>query len=202
MLNGRAPLSGLTIAAPNQDMLRVCGRYLINCLSMAAGARQPVSQPPGQSRHGGSFRRSPCCDAKDVNLAVESAQRAWESGWRDLAPAKREAILHAVARKLRENLEEIAELEMLQIGKPISDARDEAGLGARVFEYYAGAVTKFCGQTIPVGRGGFDFTSGSRWASWPALCPGIFHSQLAAGKRRPRWPRATVSCSSPHPCRL
>src|SRR2546429_5758361 len=56
------------------------------------------------------------------------------------------------------SLEEIAQLDTLHVGKPISDARDEASLGARVFEYYAGAVTKFCGQTIPVGRGGFDFT--------------------------------------------
>jgi len=68
-------------------------------------------------------------DVTEVNAAVESAQRAWESGWRDLAPGKRAAILFAVARKLRDNLEEIAQLEMLQIGKPISDARDEVGLG-------------------------------------------------------------------------
>ena len=46
----------------------------------------------------------------------------------------------------------------MQIGKPIADARDEAGLGARVFEFYAGAVTQFGGQTLPVARGGFDFT--------------------------------------------
>src|SRR5207245_7253749 len=85
-------------------------------------------------------------EVADVNAAAESAQRAWEAGWRDLAPDKREAVLHAVTRTLRANLEEIAQLETLQIGKPISDARDEAGLGARVFEYYAGAVSKFCGQ--------------------------------------------------------
>src|SRR5207302_7451545 len=66
--------------------------------------------------------------------------------------------LFNVARVLRENLEQIAQLETLHIGKPISDARDEAGLGARVFEYYAGAISKFCGQTIPIARGGFDFT--------------------------------------------
>ena len=37
-----------------------------------------------------------------------------------------------MARVLRENLEKIAQMEMLNVGKPISDARDEAGLGARV----------------------------------------------------------------------
>src|SRR2546426_6488337 len=83
------------------------------------------------------FAEVAAADVADVNAAVESAQRAWESGWRDLAPGKREAVLHAVAHELREHAEEIALLEMLHIGKPIRDAREEAALGARVFEYYA-----------------------------------------------------------------
>src|SRR5262249_45316884 len=119
-----------------------------------SGRRTPLINPATEE----AFVEVAAADPADVSTAVASAQKAWEGGWRDLAPAKREAVLHAVARTLREHLEEIAQLETLHIGKPISDARDEAGLGARVFEYYAGAVTKFCGQTIPVGRGGFDFT--------------------------------------------
>ncbi|MEO8429319.1 MAG: aldehyde dehydrogenase family protein, partial [Verrucomicrobiota bacterium] len=105
-----------------------------------------------------SFAEVAAADIADVNASVESAQRAWESGWRDLTPGKRAEILFNVARVLRENAERIARLETMQIGKPISDARDEAALGARVFEYYAGAIGKFGGQTIPVARGGFDFT--------------------------------------------
>src|SRR5947208_3481355 len=64
---------------------------------------------------------------EDVNAAVESAHKAWVSGWRDLTPGKRTEILFNVARALRDNIERIARLEMLQIGKPIGDARDEAG---------------------------------------------------------------------------
>src|SRR6266496_2606855 len=104
------------------------------------------------------FAEVAAADAADVNAAVESAQRAWESGWRDLTPGKRTEVLFSVAAKLRAHIEELAQWETRQIGKPISDARDEAALGARVFEYYAGAVTQFYGQTIPVARGGFDFT--------------------------------------------
>src|SRR5262245_21104314 len=103
------------------------------------------------------FAEVAAADIADVNTAVETSHRAWKSGWRDVAPGKRSEILFNIARVLRENIEQIAQLETLHIGKPISDARDEAALGARVFEYYAGAVTKFCGQTIPVSRGGFDF---------------------------------------------
>src|ERR1041385_4198355 len=88
------------------------------------------------------FAEVASADVADINTAVESAHRAWESGWRDLAPGKRTEILFNVSRVLRENLEQIAQLETMHIGKPISDARDEAALGARVFEFYAGAVTK------------------------------------------------------------
>lgn len=124
-------------------------------------------------------------DAALAASAVESAQRAWESGWRDLAPGKRTEILFNVARNLREHVEEIAQLELLQIGKPISDARDEAGLGARVFEYYAGAVTKFFGQTIPVSRGGFDFTLREPMGVVAAIVPWNFPFPIACWKAAP-----------------
>src|SRR5881296_323613 len=131
------------------------------------------------------FGEVAAADVADVNAAVESAQRVWESGWRDVAPGKREAILHAVARKLREHLEEIAQLETLHIGKPISDARDEASLGARVFEYYAGAIAQFCGQTIPVARGGFDFTLRQPMGVVAAIVPWNFPFPIACWKAAP-----------------
>src|SRR5204862_3158949 len=139
-----------------------------------------------------SFVEVAAGDVADMNAAVESAQCAWESGWRDLAPGKREAALHAVAGKLREHIEEIAQLRSLQIGKPISDARDEASLGARVFEYYAGAVTRCCGQTIPVGRGGFDFTLHQPMGVVAAIVPWNFPFPIACWKAAPAL--ATGNC--------
>ncbi len=124
-------------------------------------------------------------DAADVNTAVESAQRAWETGWRDLTPGKRTEILFNVARMLREQMEEIAQLETLHIGKPISDARDEAALGARVFEYYAGAITQLCGETIPVARGGFDFTLRQPMGVVAAIVPWNFPFPIACWKAAP-----------------
>src|SRR5438445_13237619 len=147
----------------------------------ASGRRTTLTNPATEK----SFVEIAAGDVADVNAAVESAQRAWESGWRDLAPGKREAALHAVARELREHLEEIAERETLHIGKTISDARDEAGLGARVFEYYAGAVTKFCGQTIPVGRGGFDFTLRQSMGVVACIVPWNFPFPIACWKAAP-----------------
>src|SRR4051812_44575596 len=92
---------------------------------------------------------------EDVDRALQNANRAFEQIWRDFNPGRRAEILFAIARLIRENAEEIAQLDMKSIGKPIADARDEAMLGAKIFEYYAGAIGKFCGQTIPVAAGGF-----------------------------------------------
>jgi acyl-CoA reductase-like NAD-dependent aldehyde dehydrogenase len=124
-------------------------------------------------------------DVADVNLAVESAQRAWEGGWRDLAPGKRAEILFNVARMIRDYAEHLAEMECANVGKPISDARDEIGLGAKVFEYYAGAVGKFYGQTIPVGRGGFDFTLRQSMGVVACIVPWNFPFPIAAWKAAP-----------------
>lgn len=124
-------------------------------------------------------------DVADVTQAVESAHKVWESSWRDLAPGKRTEILFNVARAVRENLESLAQLETMQIGKPISDARDEIGLGARVFEYYAGAVTRIYGQIIPVAKGGFDFTLRQPMGVVAAIVPWNFPFPIACWKAAP-----------------
>lgn len=121
----------------------------------------------------------------DVEAAIGGAQRAFEAEWRDLSPRKRTDILFNVARVIRENLETLAQLECQNIGKPIADARDEIALGARVFEYYAGAVTKFFGQTIPVARGGFDFTLRQPMGVIAAIVPWNFPFPIACWKVAP-----------------
>jgi betaine-aldehyde dehydrogenase len=121
----------------------------------------------------------------DVETAAAGAQQAHEKEWRDIKPARRAEILFRVAQEIRLRGEELAQLEMLNIGKPISDARDEIALGARTFEYYAGAVSKFCGQTIPVGRGGFDFTLRQPLGVVAAIVPWNFPFPIACWKVAP-----------------
>src|SRR5262249_8059613 len=58
-------------------------------------------------------------------------------------------------------------------------------LGARIFEYYAGAVTKFFGQTIPVARGGFDFTLRQPMGVVAAIVPWNFPFPIACWKTAP-----------------
>ena len=118
----------------------------------------------------------------EIENAVAGAQRAFENGWRDMAPGRRAEILFAVAEKLRAHAAEIASLDMRNVGKPIADARDEAALGARIFEYYAGAVSKFFGETIPVARGGLNFTLRQPMGVVAAIVPWNFPFPIACWK--------------------
>src|ERR1700722_16447854 len=122
---------------------------------------------------------------QDVDTAVIGAQKAFEQGWRDYTPGKRAEVLFKIARVLREHAEELSQLESLNIGKPISDARDEIGMGARTFEYYAGAISKFGGQTIPVARGGFDYTLRVPMGVVAAIVPWNFPFPIATWKVAP-----------------
>ena len=159
------------------DSLFVDGKFR----AATTGKRTALTNPATEE----VFCEVAAADVADVNAAVESAHQAWECGWRDLAPGKRGEILFNVARVLRENLEAIALLETQNIGKPISDARDEIGLGARIFEFYAGGVTKFYGQTIPVARGGLDFTLRQPMGVVACIVPWNFPFPIASWKVAP-----------------
>lgn len=131
------------------------------------------------------FAEVECAQVQDAVDAIEGAAVAFEGGWRDLAPGKRAEVLFQIARLIRDNLSLLAETECRNIGKPIGDARDEVLLGARVFEYYAGGIGRFFGQTIPVSRGGFDFTWHQPMGVVAAIVPWNFPFPIACWKAAP-----------------
>lgn len=122
---------------------------------------------------------------KDLETSVVGAQKAFEKNWRDLTPGKRAEILFSFANLIRENQNELAELEMLNIGMPITNAQWQVDLTLRITQYYAGAISKFCGQTIPVARGGFDFTLRSPLGVVAAIVPWNFPLPITAWKLMP-----------------
>jgi betaine-aldehyde dehydrogenase len=124
-------------------------------------------------------------DLKDVDIAVTGAHRCYEQTWRNIAPGQRADRLFKLAGLIKTYTEDLAQLEMRNIGKPIADARDEIALGARIFEYYAGAVTKVYGQTIPVARGGFDFTVREPFGVIAAIVPWNFPFPITCWKSAP-----------------
>ncbi|MGB7159808.1 MAG: aldehyde dehydrogenase family protein [Tepidisphaeraceae bacterium] len=149
--------------------------------SASAGERIALINPATEE----PFAEVESASIDDVDRAVTGAQRSFEQTWRDLAPGKRAEILFAIARLLREHRDELAMLDVQSVGKPIADARDEVMLGARIFEYYAGAISTFTGQTIPVASGGFDFTIRQPMGVVAAIVPWNFPFPIACWKVAP-----------------
>src|SRR4029077_4123079 len=102
--------------------------------------------------------RAPLGGPEDVNRAVAAAQAAFDGPWSTWSAAKRGRTLQKFSGLVKQHLEELAQLESQNVGKPITGARGEALAVSLVFEYYAGAANKLFGETIPVRRPGLDFT--------------------------------------------
>ena len=93
---------------------------------------------------------------EETDAAVARAKAAFPA-WRAVSPADRGRLLRRLATLVEEHHEELSRIESANVGKPISGARGEVGMVADVFHFYAGAVDKRHGETIPV-AGGVDLT--------------------------------------------
>jgi betaine-aldehyde dehydrogenase len=91
-------------------------------------------------------------DVEEADAAVARAKEAFPA-WRAVAPGDRAGLLRRLATLVEEHGEELARIESRNVGKPISGARGEVGMVAQVFHFYAGAVDKHHGETIPVAGG-------------------------------------------------
>src|SRR5918999_4510991 len=89
-------------------------------------------------------------DREDIDRAVQAARRAFESGpWRNMTPSERGRLIWRLGDLIEANLEEFAQLETLDNGKPISVSRvADVPLAADLFRYMAGWATKIEGNTI------------------------------------------------------
>jgi betaine-aldehyde dehydrogenase len=97
--------------------------------------------------------------SEDVDRAVAAARRAFDKGpWPKASPYQRGRVLQRVADGIRNEAEVIADLETHNSGKTIASSRKEIKGAAMVFDYYAGAMDKFFGETIPMGDRVLDFT--------------------------------------------
>src|SRR5919201_1536409 len=97
-------------------------------------------------------------DRADVAAAVDAARGAIDAGWPGFPPVRRVRILNQLAVLLREHRDELAELESLDVGKPLRQAEDDVAAAAGYFEFFAGVADKVFGSSIPLGKGFVDFT--------------------------------------------
>jgi aldehyde dehydrogenase (NAD+) len=99
-------------------------------------------------------------DATDIDLAVKAARKAFDSGpWRKMDARDRGRLMNKLTDLIEERVDELAELETLDNGKPISESRQgDLPLVIDCFRYYAGWADKIHGQTIPVRGRYFSYT--------------------------------------------
>lgn len=99
-------------------------------------------------------------DAADVDKAVAAARAAFEKGpWKKMTAAQRGALMYKLADLMEKNLDELAQLEALDNGKPYGVARvADLPLTIACYRYYAGWADKLQGKTIPVNGNYFTYT--------------------------------------------
>ena len=91
-------------------------------------------------------------DIFETDVAIEKADRAFQT-WRNVSPGDRAKLLRKFAAIVEEHNEELAQLEVLNSGHTIGNARWEAGNVANVLNYYSAAPERLFGRQIPVPNG-------------------------------------------------
>ena len=122
--------------------------------SERAGGETEVVIDPGTAEAVLQYERS---DLALVDQAVQSAEHAWPA-WAALAPVERGRIMLRCAQIISDNQDALAQLESIDTGKPLAQARADIAVSARYLEYYGGGVDKFGGETIPLDESTFAYT--------------------------------------------
>ena len=117
-----------------------------------SGKTIPVEDPATEE----TIAHVPAGDKADIDLAVAAARRAFESGpWSRMSPAERSRLVWRLGDVLEQHGDELAELEAIDNGKPVTHARQTDVQGSiDMFRYMAGWATRLNGETIPVSSPG------------------------------------------------
>jgi len=96
--------------------------------------------------------RVPEADSEDIDRAVSAARKAFESGpWADMTPSDRSHLMWRIGDLIMENRDELAEIESLDNGKLLTNAKmGDVPMSAETFYYMAGWATKNHGMTVPL----------------------------------------------------
>ena len=127
--------------------------------------------------------------AADVDRAVQAARKAFDDQngpWRKMTASDRGKVLWRIADLLEKNIDEVAEVETLDNGKPIFESRYvDLPTVIEVFRYYAGWATKITGETINSRPNAFTYTLREPLGVVAAIVPWNFPLLLASWKIGP-----------------
>jgi aldehyde dehydrogenase (NAD+) len=128
----------------------------------------------------------PSAGADDLDAAVQAARAALGGPWSALSARERGRLVRRLGERLLARADEIARLETLHNGKPISESRQiEIPAAAECFEYYGGWSDKIMGETIPVKGNYLTYTLREPIGVVAAIVPWNFPLLLAAWKVAP-----------------
>lgn len=117
---------------------------------------------------------------EEVDDAVAAARQALESTWRRTRPPERARILRHIAELMKRDRGQLADLESRDTGKPLRQARADADVAIRYFEFYAGAVEVLYGDTIPVSPDLFVYTLREPFGVTGHIIPWNYPLQIGA----------------------
>jgi betaine-aldehyde dehydrogenase len=135
---------------------------------------------------GGEIGTVSRASSEEVDRAVRVARGRYDDGmWRKATVRHRRDVLRGIADLIRRDQERLAALESGNAGKPIAAARGEIGAVAATFDFYAGAVDKFHGQTIPGNADGTLMTFREPIGVCAAITPWNFPMLILSWKAAP-----------------
>lgn len=138
--------TALAAARVIQDKAFINGAFV----SALSGATLATTNPATDA----VLAHIPRCNADDVNVAVKHARAVFEQGtWRLASPGARKQVLLALAKLIDEHTEELAVLESLDSGKPVSECLAvDVPETAHVLRWHAEIIDKLYDQSAPVGN--------------------------------------------------
>jgi len=101
----------------------------------------------------------PEANEKDVDKAVQSAQKAFENNWSSLHPRERAKYLKLIADQLRANAEHLGKIETIDTGKLYRETKTQANYIAEYYDYFAGLADKVEGTVVPIDKPDMQVTT-------------------------------------------
>jgi len=126
-------------------------------------------------------------DTEDINRAVQSAKKAFESGvWSEMNPRDKKTIMLRWAELLNQHREELALLETLDVGKPISDSLAvDTRNSARVIQWYAETIDKNYDEIAPAPRNALAMVTREPLGVVGAIVPWNYPMSITSWKLGP-----------------
>ncbi|WP_411834494.1 aldehyde dehydrogenase [Pseudoxanthomonas mexicana] len=126
-------------------------------------------------------------DALDIDRAVAAARRSFEAGaWAGARPTHRKKVLQKLAALIERHADELALLESLDMGKPVTDARQvDVAATVRCFNWTAEALDKVYGEVAPTGPAELGLITREPLGVVGAIVPWNFPLLMAAWKLAP-----------------